>query len=245
MKSRRSNLFADARRRRRRLEERVGPLEFSFEDNRPQVLEACLGWKSDQYVASGFPDAFRTGAHADFFRRLAGAGLLRVASLSAGGRLLATHLGALEAGRFYYWIPAYDPELTFFSPGRLLLDFMLKESQARGGEFDFLIGDEDYKWHYATHVRVVEPAGRPPLRLRALRGARSLARRVRSASPLADALTRRLRLVWLRRVRKIRRWRRSDLTVEIRIPATMSRGERRPSMGKRGTTLPGTRSSGR
>jgi CelD/BcsL family acetyltransferase involved in cellulose biosynthesis len=41
---------------------------------------------------------------------------------------------------------------------------MLRESQRLGhAEWDFGIGDMEYKWHYATHDRVIGPVGRPPL----------------------------------------------------------------------------------
>ena len=41
---------------------------------------------------------------------------------------------------------------------------LLVESFSRGhAEFDFLIGDEAYKWHYATHNREIGPLGRPSL----------------------------------------------------------------------------------
>ena len=193
VKTRRSNVFADGRRRRRRIEEQFGRLELDFEDPRSGSFESCLRWKSAQYLASGAPDYFAVPGHAALFRRLAQEGLLKVASLSANGRLLAAHFGVLEDGRFYYWIPAYDPECAAFSPGRLLLDFMLKESWRRGREFDFLIGDEAYKWYYATHVRLIGPLGRAPLLLRARRGVGRAARRVLSVSPPVYQLALRLR----------------------------------------------------
>src|SRR5207247_3960145 len=41
---------------------------------------------------------------------------------------------------------------------------ILRESHVRGyAEFDFLIGGELYKWHYATQTRVIGPLGTPPL----------------------------------------------------------------------------------
>jgi CelD/BcsL family acetyltransferase involved in cellulose biosynthesis len=100
----------------------------------------------------------------------------------------------LQEGRFYYWIPAYDPEFNVLSPGRLMLHFMLRECYDRGGrEFDFLVGDEDYKWHYATHVRRVSPLGRPPLVLQVRRGAKRALRSVFALSPAGYALAQRLR----------------------------------------------------
>jgi hypothetical protein len=192
--ARRSGLAADGRRRSRRLEREVGPLRMLADDPRPDVLEQCFRWKSRQYVESGYPDAFAVGAHATLFRELAKRGLLKVSSLSAGDRLLAVHAGMLHDRRFYYWVPAFDGELRAYSPGRLLLDEMLKASLARGdGEFDFLIGDEPYKWHYATHARPVTPLGVAPWPQRLRGSMRRFAHSLRRRYPALDDLERRLR----------------------------------------------------
>lgn len=197
VRSRRSSLWADSRRQARKLEAEAGGLAFNFQDPRPEVLETCLRWKSAQYLASGFPDHFAVPGHARLFRELAGAGLLTVSSLSAGDTLAAAHIGVVYEGRFCYWIPAYEARLGGFSPGRLLLEFLLQESQARGlFEFDFLIGDEPYKWLYATHTRLIGPLGRPPLSVRLLRGVRASVKRLLSWSPRALALARRLKRRW-------------------------------------------------
>lgn len=162
--SRRPSLRADSRRKRRRLEERHGPLQFRWDDDRPGVFETALAWKSEQYVRSHVPDSFAVPENVAMFRELRKSGLVMLSSLSAGDRVLAVHLGALWRGRLSYWVPAYDREELLLSPGRLLLDDLLRESHARGhAEFDFLLGDEAYKYHYATHQRVVAPLGRPPL----------------------------------------------------------------------------------
>ena len=68
-------------------------------------------------------------------------GLLAVFTLSAGQTLLSIHIEAVEDNRLYWWVPAYDPELAQYSPGRLLLENLLADSFARGhAEFDFLVG---------------------------------------------------------------------------------------------------------
>jgi hypothetical protein len=162
--SRRSTLGADSARRRRRLEQRLGPLRFRWDDDRPATLEAVLAWKSAQYVRSSVPDCFAVPQNVAMFRELRGRGLVVLSSLSAGERVVAAHLGALWRGRLSWWVPAYDRELMSLSPGRLLLEDLLRESHARGlAEFDFLLGDEAYKYQYATHLRAVGSIGKAPL----------------------------------------------------------------------------------
>jgi hypothetical protein len=70
----------------------------------------------------------------------------------------------VENGRLYFWVTTYDSARTQYAPGRLLLHFLLQESFVQQhAEFDFLLGGEDYKWNYATHVRLVADLGTRPL----------------------------------------------------------------------------------
>lgn len=161
------NLFPDSRRRRNKLRKALGEVELRLDDRRPAALELGMKWKSAQYLASGYEDLFRDARNRRLFVELQARGLGLVSSLSAGDQIIAVHLGASHGGRLYWWIPSYAPELARFSPGRLLLESLIQASFERGDEgFDFLIGDEAYKWHYATHTRVIGDAGSPPASLR-------------------------------------------------------------------------------
>lgn len=154
----------DSARQRRRIERELGPLQFQLDDPRPEVFDACITWKSAQYRASGYVDMFANPTNIALFRRLRERGALLVSSLSAGSTLMAVHFGATSDRRLGSWIPAYDASLQKYSPGRLLLEDMLKASHARGDlEFDFLIGNEAYKFQFATHSRVIGEVGTPPL----------------------------------------------------------------------------------
>lgn len=164
VEARRARLFDDSRRCRNKLGREVGPLRFVFADERPSVFEACVRWKSAQYRASGLPDLFAAPENVALFRGLQARGALVVSSLSAGETLVAAHLGASWNGRLSWWVPAYDVAFAKASPGRLLLEDLLQASHALShAEFDFLLGDEAYKFHYATHSRVIGPVGVPPL----------------------------------------------------------------------------------
>jgi GNAT acetyltransferase-like protein len=177
-KTRPGNRLDDSQRRRRKLAREVGPIQFVPQDPSLAAFQHCLRWKSAQYLASGYRDLFADRRNVDLFSALRRRGLLAVSSLYAGERLAAVHLGAVWEGRFYYWVPAYDGDLQRYAPGRLLLEEMLAFSHRSGhAQFDFLVGGEPYKFAYATHVRVVEPAGEPPFALTAARAAR---RRIKS-----------------------------------------------------------------
>lgn len=197
LEGRRREHSGDTGRKRRRLEKELGPVRFELDDPSPQVFEACVAWKSAQYLATGVRDMFADPRNVALFRRLRERGVLLVSSLRAGDTLLAAHFGSSHEGRMTWWVPAYDPAWSKFSPGRLLLEELMKASSARGDrEFDFLIGDEGYKFTYATHNRVIGPVGTPPLTellaTRARLGAKAVLERYPRALGFARAVRQRL-----------------------------------------------------
>lgn len=191
--------LTDSRRQRRRLEQALGPLEFTFDDRRPAVFDTCVAWKGSQYEASGYENLFARPECIELFRQLRRRRVLVVNSLFAGERLVAAHLGALSDQRFAWWVPAYDTSLGKYSPGRLLLEDTLHASQALGHlEFDFLVGNEPYKFQYATHNRIIGALGTPTSRERVLMEARVTLTRALSRRPEVRAL---LSELWARAAR--------------------------------------------
>lgn len=166
---RRRNVLRDDQRRRRRLEELVGPLTFTVDDRSADVLPTTFHWKSNQWRKLTGIDLFARAQHRDFFHELRARGLLLASTLRAGSRLLAVWLGAVFEKRWYGWIFAFnpDPALAKYSVGRQLLYPMLEESYRAGHtEFDFSSGCEPYKLFFATHARAVGPVGTLPVRYR-------------------------------------------------------------------------------
>ncbi len=146
------------------------PAVFTHHSDDPAHLEQCIEWKSAQYLASGYVDIMARGA-ATLFRELATRDALVVSTLTSGDELVAAHLGALYEGEFYYWLPAYDAQYSKYSPGSVLLEEMIRASHARGDVvFDFLEGNEPYKYFYANAVRTIGEAGIAPIKLRLTEG---------------------------------------------------------------------------
>ena len=175
VRNQRSNMFSDSRRRCRKLGKEVGPIEFIYDDRRANVLETCIKWKSVQYRKSGFIDTFAFDEHVQFFKELAKRELIVVSSLSCGEQLIAAQIDLLgNDDRQGLWVPAYDVEYAGYAPGRLLLLFVMEESYKHNHkEFDFLIGNESYKWYYATHARLIGEIGTRPLSMRAKQALRT------------------------------------------------------------------------
>src|SRR5262249_4355624 len=105
-------------------------------------------------------------------------------------------LGAIHDNVWSGWIFTYDhtPEIAYFSPGHQLVQMMLEESHRLGQrEFNFSIGSNEYKWMYATHVRLVGWIGRRSLMWRVFDRARRRAKKVVSRRPRLRSLTRSVR----------------------------------------------------
>ena len=187
-------------RKMRHLEKTFPTVRYCYQDDDPSAIARCIAWKRAQYRASGFGDALADAANVQLLRELHDRGLLIVSTLRGGETILAVHIGLIWQRRFYWYIPAYDPAHARLSPGRLLLERLLEDSHSRGHhEFDFLLGDEAYKWNYATHTRVIGPLGEAPLSLRVRGLAKRELKRALQLSPtlwdMAQRMRRRLRAV--------------------------------------------------
>ena len=69
-----------------------------------------------------------------------------VASLYAGERLCAVHVGLCDRRTLHYWFPTYDVALARLSPGMILMRHLLQAAAERGLErVDFGRGEERYK----------------------------------------------------------------------------------------------------
>lgn len=162
----------------RRLERDLGPVHVEVVQDR-SALDTLMRWKSRQYLEAGKRDVFALG----WCRELA-AVLLRttgrefrghLATLWAGDRMLAVHLGLQSAGTFHYWLPAYDRAFSRYSPGTVLLLCLVRDASSHGIDLiDLGKGREPYKERLANRGELVGQGvvERPTTSLRLRRGAR-------------------------------------------------------------------------
>jgi Acetyltransferase (GNAT) domain len=181
---REKGILRESRRRAGRLDGALGELRYTLDDRSEESFRACVAWKSQQFRGAGLPDPFDDHREEHLLRALLGERLAVLSSLHAGNRLVATHLGLVWDDTMHWWLPAYDREVGWASPGRLLLEWVMQQSYERtDAGFDFLRGGSAYKWNYATDYRVIAEAGRPPLTRRArLARARAIERYPRIAA---------------------------------------------------------------
>lgn len=79
---------------------------------------------------------------------------LDIVFLKLNDRIVAYYLGFVYDNVVYFWNTGFDPEFSGLSPGKLLLHHWIKDSFAAGyKEFDFMVGQESYKFQWTNHTR--------------------------------------------------------------------------------------------
>lgn len=137
----------------RRLTE-MGRLEFVIANTASEfgdVVGTMLAQKEHQYKETGARNILSDINTCNFYRELVCAvgsqGNIHMSTLMLDGHILATHLGAIYRGRFYYLLPSFSRgALEKFSPGRLLLEKLVQWAISNKIKiFDFTCGGESYK----------------------------------------------------------------------------------------------------
>lgn len=143
----------ELRRKRRRYATDVGPmLHESHHDD---------GWAFTEFVrlhrlADGRKGSFMTPAMEALFRDLVGLPGWRIDLLRIPGteRASAAVFGYADRDGYFLYNSAYDPGLGSVSPGWVLLGSMIEQAIREGRpRFDFLKGDEDYKFRLGAETR--------------------------------------------------------------------------------------------
>jgi hypothetical protein len=148
-------------RKRRKLARSFGPVRLELDVLDHDLVELALAHKARQLRRTGGLDRFASRRVRQLVHRLVEERHLTLSVLFAGERPVAFALAHWAPRRLFSWIVSYDPEAAAGSPGTQLYEGMMRASWDRGHEeFDFLIGAEPYKYHYATHERLVGPLGR-------------------------------------------------------------------------------------
>jgi CelD/BcsL family acetyltransferase involved in cellulose biosynthesis len=198
--SRSSNLRQQVRRFERRLakdhEVRLRRTETSAELERDLATLFDLHdrrWEGATSLSSGTARDF----HSDFAAVALERGWLRLWLLEVDGEAIAAWYGWRLGGRYAYYNSGFDPERSPLRPGLVLLAGVIRSAIEEGAdEFDFLLGDESYKFRFAEDSRTVHNVSiarswHPALVLTgAEAGMRNLGRRLPERVRRAGAVTR-------------------------------------------------------
>lgn len=176
-------------RRHRALEERPDTrlALVTSETERGPALRAMIGLHRQRWQHRGGSDALHTSellAFHDEFTKLALArDWLRLFILHVAGKPVAALYGFRYRDKFLFYQTGFDPEYSRQGVGQVTVGRVIKHAFEEGlGEFDFLHGDESYKFDWTKTVRQLarfELYG-PGLRGRVQRTIAELGRRVRA-----------------------------------------------------------------
>lgn len=157
--------FKDKERARRAAERDLGALEFQMEDDAPDLLDWVIAGKREQYRRTARHDIFACGWTEQFLRRLweertPGFGG-RIATLRAGGALIAAEFGLRAGPVRHIWFPTYEPSVSRWGPGTLLMISMTRAAaeDPTVSELDYGREGDSYKRFYADPVGVVYEGG--------------------------------------------------------------------------------------
>ncbi len=171
----------------------------------PAATERFFELHDARWAEDGGSDGLADDRFHAFHRKatqnLAERGWLRMYTLFAARRPVASVYGVVHRGKFLYYQSGYDPAWGVKSVGLVLLARTVSDAYAEGlDEFDFLRGNEGYKAQWARSERWT-------IQLRVWRGARGRSAKAASeASKMArDTFKSALPTHLIEKVRKARR----------------------------------------
>jgi CelD/BcsL family acetyltransferase involved in cellulose biosynthesis len=125
-----------------------GEVRFISNCREEAVLSAIFNWKAQRFDAGASSPWIQSvlkvlhGTRTSDF-----SGVL--SALYAGDRLVAAHFGVRSNNTLHYWFPAFNPEFGRYTPGWLLIYFLLEHLTTMGCEvLDFGPGGEKYKEYF-------------------------------------------------------------------------------------------------
>ncbi len=149
----------EIRRKMRRAEESEIPVRWYFADD-----AATLDFEVDAFLElmknDGDKQEFLRPSMQDFLRRVVHfafeAGSLQLAFLEVGGQKAAAYLSFDYLNRIWVYNSGLNREFQSLSPGWVLLGYLLQWANEHGRtEFDFMRGDEEYKYRFGAVDRFV------------------------------------------------------------------------------------------
>ena len=139
--------------RKKRSLKKIGKLQFEVfktKDLKIQVLHKLIAQKNSRLKKMGTKELFKS-LDINFYRKITSdnhdQNNVHVCALKLDGQLVAMHWGIIYKKRFYYLLLSIQEEgLGKYSPGRLLINLMIKWSISKKlSVFDFTLGQETYK----------------------------------------------------------------------------------------------------
>ncbi len=151
-------------RKSRKLQREVGPIRVEVERTSGRALQLLMDWKAEQYRRSNLANLFgfdwivRLLEHVLDARDPLFEGMMFV--LYAGKRVAAIDFTLRSAGVLHSWFPAYEPVLSTYSPGHILLMETARMAETLGiRRIDLGKGPETYKTSFMSGAVTVAEGG--------------------------------------------------------------------------------------
>ena len=145
-------------------------------------------WGTRRELSEAFQTESITAFHREFVQAAADRGWLRLLSLWIADKPVAALYGLRYGGTFSFYQSGFDPEFAKKSVGLVTMGLAIRFAIEEGAtEYDFLHGDEEYKFHWTQKSKELRRIELFPPRVRgflyrhtitANRAARRLARRM-------------------------------------------------------------------
>jgi CelD/BcsL family acetyltransferase involved in cellulose biosynthesis len=149
----------NVRRRIRHLEKRGAFFEVTkTEADRRRNLRILFELHARCWEDRGGSDGLHTeeliSFHEEFSRIALERGWLRLFVLHVDGRPVAAVYGFLRNGKFYFYQSGFEPAFRSSSVGLVALALTIRQAiEEKAPEFDFLHGNEEYKFRWARETR--------------------------------------------------------------------------------------------
>ncbi len=139
----------EVRRKRRRFEAEFGVIDIERHEG-----DAIDVFCAMHRLSVGDKGEFMTGAMEELFTELLLTAGASIHLLTCDGVARAAAFGFEAENGYYYYNSAYDPAAAMASPGIVLFSAMIETEIERGAVvFDFLKGDEQYKFRHGAEPR--------------------------------------------------------------------------------------------
>jgi hypothetical protein len=152
-------ITGDIKRKTRRLQAK-GHLEVEWAANTNLVsnLESLFDLHQRRQAARNQASMFSQEVYRNFYQdlvRVFPRDQIDCSIVKLDGKVIAVHFGFRYNHKFYWCTPSFDLEYGAFSPGKILLRYIMEKcfTDSSIHEFDFLAGPEPYKYDWATGER--------------------------------------------------------------------------------------------
>jgi CelD/BcsL family acetyltransferase involved in cellulose biosynthesis len=127
-------------------------------EDAPRALEILIALHRKRWIPAKESEAFHTDAivsfHREFVESAAERGWLRLLIMWLGDVPVAALYGLHYGATFYFYQSGFDPDYSKQSVGLVMMGLAIKSAIEEGaGEYDFLHGSEEYKFHWAPQTR--------------------------------------------------------------------------------------------